>query len=260
MAEDRVVGRAGMGERPSMRGGGPAPGVGASDLGDDQRFAGTRRLVGDGAKPGGVANAFEIAQENVGAARIEHPIDIVMRFEHGLVAGADLIGEAQLAVAPAAQKGKGQGAALAADRDRPCPAFLRQQLLARIVEHRAEGRDQRAQRVDQPLGIRPGDHHAGALGQRAQRGVARRRRIAFLFAETRADHHRRRDAARRALLDRRDDMHRRHEDHRKVGRFGQFGNRGVGLVAEHLAVAARHRIDPAGKAVLDQLMRQPAAQ
>ena len=42
-----------------------------------------------------------------------------MRFEHGLVAGADLIGEAQLAVAAAGQKRKGQGPALAADRDRP---------------------------------------------------------------------------------------------------------------------------------------------
>ncbi len=55
-------------------------------------------------------------------------------------------------------------------------------------------------------------------------------------------------------------MRGRDQDHREVGRLGQFGDRGVGLVPEHLAGAARHRVDPAGEAVLDQLMRQPPAQ
>ena len=125
MAEDRVVGRAGAGEGPGMRGGGAAPGVGAPDLGDDHGLAGPRRLVGDGAEPGGVADAFEIAQENVGAAGVEHVVDVIMGFEHGLVAGADLIGEAQLAVAATGEEGKGQGARLAAYRDRPRLAVFR---------------------------------------------------------------------------------------------------------------------------------------
>ena len=94
-----------------MRGGGAPAGVGAPDLGDDHRLAGARRLVGDGAEAGRVADAFEIAHEDVGAAGVEHPIDIIVRFEHGLVAGADLIGELQLAVAAARQKREGQRAA-----------------------------------------------------------------------------------------------------------------------------------------------------
>ena len=100
-----------MRQRAGMRGGGAAAGVGAPDLGDDHRLAGARRLVGDGAEAGRVADAFEIAHEDVGAAGVEHPIDIIVRFEHGLVAGADLIGELQLAVAAARQKREGQRAA-----------------------------------------------------------------------------------------------------------------------------------------------------
>ena len=94
----------------------------------------------------------------------------------------------------------------------------------------------------------------------AQRRVARRRLVAFLLAETGADDHRRLDAARAALLDRRDDMRRRHQDHREIGRLRDFGDRGVGLVPEHLLLAAGDRIDAAGIAVLDQLLGQPAAQ
>ena len=102
-----------------MRGGGAPSCGGMPDLGDDQRPAGGGRLVGHGAKPVGRCDRLEIEQKDVGAAVIEHPIDVVMRLEDRLVAGADLIGETQLPVAPAVEKGEGQGAALAADRDRP---------------------------------------------------------------------------------------------------------------------------------------------
>ena len=260
MAEDRVVGRAGMRQRAGMRGGGAAAGVGAPDLRDDDRLAGARRLVGDGAEAGGVANAFEIAHENIGAAGVEHPIDIIVRFEHGLIAGADLIGELQLAVAAARQKRIGQRARLAGDRDRPGAAAFRQERHGVVVEHRAERRDQRAQRVDEALRVRPGDDHAGALCDIAQRRVARRRFLAFLLAKTGADHDRRLDAARAALLDRRNDMRRRHQDHREIGRLRYFRDRGVGRVPEHLLLAAGYRIDAAGIGVLDELFRQPAAQ
>ena len=47
MAEHRVVDRARLRQRPGMRGGGAATGVGAADLGEDQRLAGLRGLVGD---------------------------------------------------------------------------------------------------------------------------------------------------------------------------------------------------------------------
>ena len=102
-----------------MRGRGAAPGIGAADLGDDQRLAGRGRLVGDGAETVGAGDRFEVEQEDVGAAMVERPVDIVVRLEDRLIAGADLIGEAQLPVAAAVQKGEGQRAALAADRDRP---------------------------------------------------------------------------------------------------------------------------------------------
>ena len=115
-----------MRQCPGMRRGGPPAGVGTTDLGDDQGLAGARCLVGDGAEAGRVADAFEIAHEDVGAAGIEHPIDIIVRFQHGLVAGADLVGEFEPAVATPRQKGEGQGAGLAADRDRLGAAAGRQ--------------------------------------------------------------------------------------------------------------------------------------
>src|SRR5204862_7473996 len=100
------------------------PRVGASARGDVQRLAGARRLVGDDKESRGVADAYEIAHENVRAAGIEHPVDIVMRLDDGLVAGADLVGEAQLAVAAARQKRERQSAALTGDGDRLGPAAL----------------------------------------------------------------------------------------------------------------------------------------
>ena len=126
------------------------------------------RLVGDGAEAGSIANTFEIGEEDVGAAGVEQPIDVIMRFEAGLVAGAGLIGEAQLPRPAAAQEGEGQRAALAADRDRPAFAAFGKQALRRIVEYRAEGRHQRFQRVDEALRIGPADDDAEALDDRAQ--------------------------------------------------------------------------------------------
>src|SRR5262249_44303379 len=118
MTEDRVVDGSGMRQRARMRRGGASPGLGAADLSKDQGFAGGRRLVGDGAEAGGIADAFGIGEEHVCPACIDQPVDVIMRFEAGLVAGAGLIGKTQLPRPATVQKGEGQGAALAADRDR----------------------------------------------------------------------------------------------------------------------------------------------
>jgi len=104
MAEDRVVDDAGMRQRAGMRGRGTPPGVRSPDLGDDHRLAGLGGLVGNGAKAVGPANALEIKQENVGAALVEPPIDVIVRLKDRLVAGADLVGKAQLPIPPAAQE------------------------------------------------------------------------------------------------------------------------------------------------------------
>ena len=183
-----------------------------------------------------------------------------MRLQHGLIAGADLISEAQLPVAAARQERKGQRAALAADRDRLRPAVLRQERFLRIVEHRAERRDERPQRVDEPLRIGSRDNHPGALGDRAQGLVARRRFLALLLGKSGADDDCRGDAARGALLDRRDDICRRHQNDREIGCFGDVADSCVGLVPQHLGLAARHRIDAPVEAVLDKLLRQSSAQ
>src|SRR5882757_4414567 len=122
MAEDCVINRAGMRQGAGMRGGGALPRLGAADFGEDQRFSGRSGLVGDRAEASGIADAFEIGEEYVCAADVDQPIDIVMRFETGLVAGAGLISKAQLPRPATAQKGEGQRTALAADRDRPALA------------------------------------------------------------------------------------------------------------------------------------------
>src|SRR5262249_51856001 len=128
-----------------------AASLGTADLRDDHWFAGLRRLVGHGAEAVGIPDLFEIGEEDVGAVAIKQPVEIVMRFQTNLVAGACLIGEPQLPRPAAAQKREGQRAALAADRDRPAfPAFGKQ-ALSWVVEYRAEGRDEGLQRVDETL-------------------------------------------------------------------------------------------------------------
>ena len=101
MAKNCIVRHARTGERAGMRGGGASPRIGAADLGEDHWLAHARRLLCDRAEPLRVADPFEIAHKDVGAARIEHPIEIVVRLQHGLIAGADLISKTQLPVAAA---------------------------------------------------------------------------------------------------------------------------------------------------------------
>src|SRR5437660_12739028 len=129
MAEDRVVDGAGMRQSAGMRGGSAPSGIRSADLGDNQRLAGLRRLPGYGAETVGAADPLEIDEEDVGAARVEPPIHVVVRFKDRLVAGADLVGEAQLSGTAAAQKRESQRAALGADRDRPRLGRRREQAL-----------------------------------------------------------------------------------------------------------------------------------
>ena len=121
-------------------------------------------------------------------------------------------------------------------------AALGQQFLCRIVKHRAERRDHRAQRVDQmTFGIRPANRHVELLGQRRAIAPSALRRPPHIFSSpkpeemiTAAGMH-----LRAALLDGRDHMRGGHDDHREVDCFRQVGDRAVGLVAEDFALAAR---------------------
>ncbi len=191
---------------------------------------------------------------------IERPVDIVVRLEDRLIAGADLIAEAQLPVAAAVQKGEGQRPALAADRDRPAVRGRRQQAARRIVKHRAEGGDDPLQRVDQALRIGAADQHAVLLGDMAQFDVAGVRGLAAFFGKARADHDRGADAAAAAFVQGARHHRRRHDDDREIGGLGQIGDRGIGAQAQDLAAAAGHRINRPGIAVADERMGQPAAQ
>ncbi len=260
MAKDRLVDRPRMRERAGMRGGGAAARLGATDFGEDQGFAGGGGLVGDRAEAGRVADALEIGEENVGAARVDQPIDIVVRFETNLVAGAGLVGKAQLPRPATAHEGEGERAALAADRDRPAPGALRKEALFGIVKHRAERRDQRLQWVDDALGVRPADDDAVAVDDLAQRLIARLRRLAALFGEAGADHDRRAHPLTAAFRQCWRDIGGRHDDNREVRRLRQIGDARVAFQPENLGLAARHRIDATGIAMRDQELRRAAAQ
>ena len=60
---------------------------------------------------------------------------------------------------------------------------------------------------------------------RAKLDVARAGRLVALLGEAGADDDRGADAAPAALLDRLDDMRRRHQDHGEIGRLRQCGDR-----------------------------------
>src|SRR5713101_4263893 len=100
-----------------MRGGSTASGRRPADLGDDHGLAGQGRFCRDLAKAVGVADALEIEEEDVNAAFIEPPIDVIVRLQHSLIAGAHLVRKTQLFGPAATEKREGQSAALAADRD-----------------------------------------------------------------------------------------------------------------------------------------------
>ncbi len=260
MAEDRIVDRSGMRQGAGMRGRGSPACLGAADLGEDHRLSSVRRLFGDGAEAGRVLDAFEIGDEDVGAAKIDQPIEVIVRFQANLVTGAGLVGKTQLPGPATAQKCEGQGAALTADRDRPALAARREEALLRVVEHRAEGRDEGLQRVDDAFGIGAADDNSVALDDLAQRLVARLRRLAALLGKARADDDRGAHAPLAAFLERRRDIGRRHHDDSEIGRLRQFGDGRIASQPEHFGMAARHRVDAARVAVRDQELGGPAAQ
>src|SRR5262249_23074844 len=119
VAEDRIVDRPRISQRTGVRSGGAPACLRTADLRDDDRLSGLSRLVRYGTEPRGITDTLKVGEKDIGTARIEQPVHIIMRLEAGLVAGARLIGETQLPRPAAAQKRKGQCAALAADRDRP---------------------------------------------------------------------------------------------------------------------------------------------
>ncbi len=168
--------------------------------------------------------------------------------------------EMQLPVAAAAEKREGQRPALATDRNRPGRARRRQQTPAGVVEDRAEGRDERSQRVDDTLGVGAADDNAMAFGDPAQLDIARAGGLVALFGKARADHDGGPDSSLAALLECFDDMRRRYQDDGEIDRLRQHRDRRIGAQPEHLALAAGHRKDPAVITMADQRVRQPATQ
>ena len=260
VTEDRIIDIARLRQCPGVRRCRTSSGSRSADLGDDQRLAGIRGLVGNRPEAVGAPDPLEIKEEDVGIPLVEPPVDIVVRLQDGLVAGADLMREIKLPVAATAEKREGQRPALAADRDRPRRADGGQQTPAGIVEDRAEGRDERPQRIDDALGIGSADDDSVAFGDPAQLDIACAGGLVALFGKTGADHDGGPDSSLTALLERLDDMRRRHQDDREIDRLRERRDRRVGTQPEHLALAAGHREDPAVITMADQRVRQPATQ
>ncbi len=128
------------------------------------------------------------------------------------------------------------------------------------MEHRAEGRDEGLQRVDDAFGIGAADDDPVALDDLAQCRVARLRRLAALLGEAGADYDRGAHALFAALLERRRHKGRRHHDNGEIGRLRQFGDARIASEPEDFGLAARHRVDAARVAVRDQELGRPAAQ
>src|SRR5208282_4164928 len=109
-----------------------------------------------------------------------------------------------------------------ADSDRPALAAFGKQALRRVVEHRAECRDERFQRVDEALRIGATDDDAEAVDDLAQGPVALLCRLAALLGKAGADHDRGAHTLASAFLERRHDVSRWHDDDSEVGYLRQF--------------------------------------
>ena len=78
VAEDRIVDIAGLRQCAGVRCRRTPSGGRSADLGDDQRLAGIRSLLGNCAEPVRAADPLEIEEEDVGAALVEPPVDVVV--------------------------------------------------------------------------------------------------------------------------------------------------------------------------------------
>ncbi|KAG1172527.1 hypothetical protein G6F35_016854 [Rhizopus arrhizus] len=89
LAEQGVIDRVVARQRGGVRGGGLRTGLGAADLGDDDRFAGVARRGQGAAQLVAVAAAFHVRHDDPRVGIAGQPFNAVGDVDVGLVAGAD---------------------------------------------------------------------------------------------------------------------------------------------------------------------------
>ena len=261
MLEDRAIGGVRAGERGGVRGDGAAAGLGLADLGDDQRLAGRQGLVGGAAEFRRRLDVFEQQQEDVGLAFVEHVVEEVGGFEHGLVAGGDDVAERQIAPARAVEERKAEPAALRNHRHLAAERPLRRERAGAHVHRRAEGRAERGGDIGEAFRIGPAHRHVVARARwRAIASCMRWPASPGSSANPELKNDRGLDPGAAAALQLVRHELRRNDQDREIGRLRQVGNRRVGLAALHFAGAAAHRIDRAGVRVAQHHFQDAAAQ
>jgi hypothetical protein len=181
---------------------------------------------------------------------LHHVVEEFAGTEIGLVAGRDHGAEGNAERLGAVIDRKADAAGLRDDSD-PLRGSDHRQLIRPYIDGWAEGRGNAGNLVVIPLGIRSGDPHSRALGQRRD-GVLHRDGIAAFLGKAGGDDDGVFDAERRALLKRAEHDTRRNDHDGEIDRLPDGCDGRIAREPIDIRIVRIDRIDRAGELVLAQ--------
>ena len=248
--EHGLVGARRSGKRCGVRSCRPGAGVGAADLGNQQRLVGRRCPGRHAGKLRGGPKAFHEHDQRVGILVAQEVVDDVEPFQPRLVAHADHEAEAQLLGASAIEKREAHPAALGNHGDAAGGGIRRCEAVFQIENRGAEGCRERCGGVHEPLAVGTQHRHVVALHRRADGLLAGGPVLATLLGEARADDDCCAHAALTAGLHCFGNIPGRYGDDGQIHGLGQRRHGSVGGEAVDAIVAAAHGVQRAVETVL----------
>src|SRR5262245_61950535 len=245
--EHSAIGGLGAGERCGVRSNRTRAWLRLTDLADDDRLAGAKRLFGHAPEFLRRLHILEEQQENISLTFVEHVVDEVEDLERRLITGCDDVTECKIARSRTVEKRKAQAAALGNDRHLAFAERARWFDRTSILVHcRAEGRAEGSRDIGEAFGIWAAHGHVIAARNRSDFVLHARAYLALLSKTGRKDDGRF-DADAPAALKLSWCVLRRDDENREVNRFGQLLNRGIGLEALNLCRTTTDGVDLASE-------------
>ena len=215
--EHGPVGIVGAGQRRRVRGRRPHARVRLADLVDDDRHAGSERLLRHAPEGVGALHVLQQQQQRFGLAFVQDELGDVQGLQAGLVAGGHHVANRQLLGPRVIEEREADAAALGDHRQLRALAALGQQRPVGGLHRRAEGRAQGSGRIGEPHRVGPDHRHAVAPRDDADGLLHFCALASGRLRKARAQHHRRAHAGLAAPLQLVGDVPRRNDQDGKVG-------------------------------------------